>query len=434
MKHWLLLLACVATFSLHAQQFTGSKKVNNNSLEIGKPNGTLDRYAPKQDSLFLSKLLKRVKVGGLLHFVGVGLQDRPTAAEEAAPDFSRNWDKQFNVYRARILVGVELTKKTNFFIETEIPSIIGRGDNNGGKTIQVSPVILDAQVEHIFADEFSLIAGLQLVGITRNQLQSAASLLPVDFGYFQYPYNLFENQPLQNSFGRDVGVNARGFFANDKLEYRLGVFGGRNFDNDDPFRVVGRLNYNFLEAEKDLYYTGTSLGTKKIFALGGGIDFQSSYRSIGFDTFLDLPVGDNGAFTLNGAYTMTTGGTSSSATSFAQLIPKQTIHFLELGYYFKSVKLMPFFKYENQLIDAENEQNAPIVLENRTVMLPKDDFNTFYSNRRIGGGIGYFFHDYNANIKLSYESRQYGRETLAGGTAENQTAGEVWLQLQFFIF
>ncbi len=191
MKYFLLLLACLASVSLYAQQFADSKKATFNSLEIEKPNGSLGKYAPEQDSIFLSKLLKRVKVGALLHFVGVGLQDRPTALEEAAPDFNRNWDKQFNVYRARILVGVELTKKTNFFMETEIPSIIGRGDNSSGKTIQVNPVILDAQVEHTFADEFSLIAGLQLVGVTRNQLQSAAAstsrrfwLLPISIQPF----------------------------------------------------------------------------------------------------------------------------------------------------------------------------------------------------------------------------------------------------------
>jgi len=374
----------------------------------------------------LNKLLNKISVGCLLHFVGVSLQDRPTALQENDPNYTAQWRNQFNVYRARILLGVELTKKTSFFLETEIPSIIGRIDTTGGKNIKVSPIILDVQVEHRFSNTFSLIVGMQLVGITRNQMQGAASLLPVDFGYFQYPYNLFETSALQGNFGRDIGVNARGFLANDRLEYRLGIFNGRNFDGKDPFRVIGRLNYNFFEKEKDLYYTGTSLGTKKLFAIGGGIDLQGSYSSVGFDTFLDLPLGEKGALTFNGALTFTTGGIDLSADSFTKEIPKQQIYFAELGYYFKTAKLMPFFKYERQNIDSENIQN--------TTALPLADFNTLNSNQRVGGGIAYFFQGYNANLKLSYESVQYGRVNLAGTGAESKNIGEVWLQLQFFIF
>ncbi|MHC5954190.1 hypothetical protein ACYTX9_09760, partial [Streptococcus pyogenes] len=76
------------------------------------------------------------------------------------------------------------------------------------KNVKVSPIILDAQYEHTFSNAFMLIAGLQLVSHNRNGLQGAASLMANDFTYFQYPYNLFENSPLQGNFGRDLGVNA----------------------------------------------------------------------------------------------------------------------------------------------------------------------------------------------------------------------------------
>ncbi len=416
MRKYFYLVLCVSLYVAPSQGQTVQNSANTQQSSFETP--------PPKDST-LNKLLNKISVGCLLHFVGVGLQDRPTALQESNPDYSPQWRNQFNIYRARILVGVELTKKTSFFMETEIPSIIGRIDTTGGKNIKVSPILLDAQVEHRFSNAFSLIAGMQLVGITRNQMQGAASLLPVDFGYFQYPYSLFETSALQGNFGRDIGVNARGFLANDRLEYRLGVFNGRNFDGKDPFRLVGRFNYNFFDQEKDLYYTGTSLGAKKLFAIGGGVDLQGSYRSVGVDTFLDLPLGEKGALTLNAALTFTTGGTDSSPDSFTEEIPKQQIYFAELGYYFKTAKLMPFFKYERQHIDAENIQN--------TTVLSVSDFNTLNTNQRVGGGLAYFFQGYNANLKFSYESVQYGRVNLANTGAESKNIGEFWLQLQFFI-
>lgn len=379
-----------------------------------------------KDSTQVQKLLNKVSLGALVQMVGVGLQDRPTAAEEAAPDYSATWQRSFNIYRARILLGIQLTEKTDLFLETEIPTIIGRGTPDGQRRTQVRPIILDAQVTHRFSNAFSLTGGMQLVGITRNQLQSTASLLALDFGYFQYSYTLFETQALQNNFGRDVGINARGFLANDRLEYRLGVFNGRNFDGDDPFRFIARLNYNFWEREKDLYYTGTSLGTVKRLALGGGLDVQGSYLAAGADLFLDLPTGESGGLTLSAAFTYMTGGTANRPDSFTREIPEQTATFLELGYYFRKAKLLPYFKYENQDINAKLAQN--------TSSLSFEDFNTLNSNERVGLGLGYFFQGYNANLKLSYERVTYGRLTLDQAGAESNRVGEVWLQLQFFLF
>jgi hypothetical protein len=368
---------------------------------------------------------KRVQVGTLLHLIGAGFQDMPTAAQEADPEYSRQWSRQLNVYRARLLLGVSLTKKTNLFMETELPTIVGRANADGSKNMKVSPILLDAQVEHQFSAHFSLIAGKQLVGITRNALQSAAALMALDFGYYQYPYNLFETSVLQGNFGRDVGLNARGFLAKGRLEYRLGVFMGRNFDGYGPQRVVARLNYSFFDLEQDLYYTGASLGTKKIFAIGAGADMQGTYKNIGFDSFLDLPIGEQGALTGSVAFNFMTGGTDNSTYSFAALIPQQSIYFAELGYYFKKAKLLPYFKFEKQAMAAKDAQN--------TSDLTLEGFNTLQSKQRVGGGIGYYFNGYNTHLKLAYESVTHGRMSASGG-AETITAGEIWMQLQFFIF
>jgi len=373
---------------------------------------------------------KVIQVGALLHLIGVGLQDRTTAAQDADPNFQRQWQRQLNVYRARILVGANISEKTSFFMETEIPSIIGRTDSAGNKNMQVSPIILDAQVEHIFNKHFSLIAGMQLEGVTRNALQSAASLMGLDFGYFQYPYNLFTNSPLQGNFGRDIGLQARGFFFNDRLEYRLGAFSGRNFDQYSPLRIVGRLNFNILDREKDFYYTGTTLGQGKLWSIGGGFDIQGTYQNYGIDMFLDLPLGNAGSLTVQTAFNYMTGGNSANGKTLTRFIPTQTIHFVEIGYYFHKAKLQPFFKYENQIIDGTPTQfGLPATVPSSALR----DFNTLNGNMRIGGGLNYYFAGYNTNLKLIYEQVSYGRLSLAN-TGETASRGEVWLQLQFFIF
>ncbi len=405
-----------------------TKTYKVNALRVGK-----FKKKPQEDSTVVEEeTYPKIQVGGLLHLTAVGLQDKPTALQSSTAGYQRRWQRQMSVYRGRILVGGNISEKTSFFIETEIPTPIGgiSDDTLGNKSMQVSPVLLDAQVEHIFADEFSIIAGLQLVGITRNGLQSAASLMALDFGYYQYPYNLFQNQPLQGNFGRDIGLNTRGFLANERFEYRVGVFAGRTFDRYSPLRVVTRFNFNFLDTSRDLYYTGTTLGEGNIFSVGGGFEAQGTYRNYALDAFLDKPLGEAGSITLNTAFNYMTGGDSEHPYSLTKFIPKQTVHFLELGFYINSLKIQPYFKYENQIVKGTRRQAS---LPDTAPQEALDDFNTLSNQRRIGGGIGYYFAGYNSTVKLSYENVSYGRASLTG-RAEKQSRGELWLQLQFFVF
>jgi hypothetical protein len=331
-----------------------------------------------------------------------------------------------NIYRARILIGGNISKKTSFFMETDIATPIGFTYADGTKAMQVNPIILDAQIEHTFSKKIGIIAGLQLVGITRNTMQGAASLMALDFGYYQYAYNLFETSPLQNNFGRDVGVHFRGFLLNERLEYRTGFFSGRNIDPLGTLRYITRLNYNFLDKEQDLYYTGTTLGKGNILAIGGGADLQDRYQNFAIDAFLDTPIGNSGSVTANVAFNYVNGGNNASSKALSKLIPNQTIQFLELGYYFKQAKLQPYFKYESQNIDATSLQAGNLQDLNF--------FNTLNSKRRVGLGINYFFSGYNSNIKLLYENVTYGRTTISGANSEAVSRSEIWLQLQFFVF
>jgi len=378
---------------------------------------------PEEDEKFKPS----IQVGSIVHMYASYQQNGfgPVGKREPT-DNPNNWSKGFDLYRARVLVGGKLSKNGSFFLETDLRSIVGNTDPNNSdqKNVKVAPIILDAQYEHTFGDHM-VIAGLQLVSHNRNGLQGAAGLMANDFTFFQYPYNLFEFQPLQGNFGRDLGVNARGFFLDDKLEYRFGLFTGRNrggFVNDDPaLRYVGRVAYNFFDAEKDYYYAGTKLGSGKTLALAGGFDLQGTYQNFGLDLFLDMPAGSAGSITANAAFSAITGGTDTEGTSFATLIPKQTTQFLELGYYFKKSKLQPWIRYEKQNIDADG-----LVQTGGTLVNTFNDLNTAAV---LGGGLNYWFAGYNTNIRLSYTT--WKQENSLG---DSQTQGQIWLQTQFFIF
>lgn len=364
-----------------------------------------------------------VQVGAIVHmFAGAG-QDGFSAPHTAAEP--SGWSKSFTLYRARVLVGGQLTPKASFFFETDIPSAIGGPNPDGTKNVKVSPIILDAQLQYNFSEAFQVIAGQQLVSNNRNGLQGAAGLMANDFSYFQYPYNLFAGSPLQGNFGRDLGINTRGFLANDKFEYRVGAFTGRNIDGKGPVRVVGRLAYSFLDPEKDFYYAGTNLGKGKTLTWGIGADAQGSYYNLSTDLFIDHPVTDKGSITFSGAFQYMTGGTDTlSKYSFAGLIPAQTVQFAELGYYFKAAKLQPWVKFENQHIAAKAAQTAGTAVES---------FNKFNSSTVWGGGINYFFNALGTNLRLSYIARTYN---VAGESSnfDKKTYSQVWAQLQFFIF
>ncbi|HEY1165335.1 MAG TPA: hypothetical protein VGE90_09200 [Chitinophaga sp.] len=363
-----------------------------------------------------------IQLGAIIHMFASAEQDGFTNPHGAASPTS--WKRGFTLYRARVLVGGQLTPKASFFMETELPSAIGGPNADSTKNVKVAPIILDAQFQYNFCNAFQVIAGQQLVSNNRNGLQGAAAMLTNDFSFFQYPYNLFENSPLQGNFGRDLGVNARGFLFHDKFEYRAGVFTGRNIDGKGPLRLVSRVAYSFLDPEKDYYYAGTNLGKGNTLTWGAGVDKQGSYYSLSTDVFLDKPLSPTGSITLSGAFQYMTGGTNvDSKYSFVSLIPKQTVQFLELGYYFKKAKLQPWLKFENQDISADAVQTGG---------LDKEAFNKISSSSVYGGGINYFFNGLGTNLRLSYTARSYNVASTEG--FDKKTYGQVWAQVQIFIF
>ena len=323
-----------------------------------------------------------LKFGVLGQFQGDWLEDPGT------DDTTRN----LFIRRIRLLFGGQVAKNVTFFVETDSVNL-GK-TIAGGKNVPATVVVQDAYGEFKAHDALAIDAGLMFIPFSRNSIQSAASLLPIDYG----AYTFAQSGPTQSSVGRDTGFQARGYFLGNRLEYRIGAFqGSRDTRSHRDFRYAGRAQYELLETEgTGFFYTGTYLGRKKVLAVGGGFDTQDDYEAYDGDVFFDYPAGP-GAVTAQFAFNRFDGG-----TTFAGL-PKQNVALFELGYLLRELKLTPVFQFTRRdIVDAASGD------ENRWSI-----------------GLNYWWAGHNANIKGAY-----GRIDPRSLASQN----EFTIQLQLFFF
>ncbi len=204
--------------------------------------------------------------------------------------------------------------------------------------------------------------------------------------------------------GRDYGVQARGYLFNQHFEYRAGVFQGSRVTTStshpgtaNDFRYTGRIVWYPFEAETGFFYTGTTLGTKKILSIGAAFDHQMNYNARSLDIFYDQPFHHGDGITLQGGYSYFDGG-----VTFPQLL-REHIWLAEAGYYNRRTKLGPFMQLSNRLFA---------------------DLQTSDLKRYLGG-IAYWAAGHRFNIKLGV-----GR-SLGSPSAESW---QVALQGQAFVF
>ncbi len=73
-----------------------------------------------------------ISAGAIVHMMGTYSQ----AGFGPGINSSDQWNKGFMLYRARILLGGQLSKKGSFFMETEVPSAIGTRIDSTTKTLR----------------------------------------------------------------------------------------------------------------------------------------------------------------------------------------------------------------------------------------------------------------------------------------------------------
>ena len=321
------------------------------------------------------------KVGVLGQFQADWLEGAGT--EEAPNLFIR---------RVRLLVGGQIARNVSFFVETDAPNLGKKLAD--GKSITPQLVVQDAYGEFRLRDWLLVDAGLMLVPFSRNSVQSAATLLAIDYG----PYSFAQSVPTQCTAGRDTGIQARGHFLGSRIEYRVGAFQGAHRPDLEPSaRFIGRVQYQFLETEgTGFFYAGSHLGTKRVAALGAGFDVQGDYRAQVVEFFLDHPLGP-GSLTAQLAYNHFDGGSTLPS------LPDQEVVLVETGYFLPRLKLTPVLQFTRR-------DGATGTLADET---------------RWSAGLNYWWQRHNANVKAAY-----GRIDGAGGARR----GEFTVQLQLFYY
>jgi hypothetical protein len=254
-----------------------------------------------------------------------------------------------NVYlrRIRIMFGGKISDRWTFFAETDSPNLgKATGDkttNPGGAKDAGSMYVQDAYFTYNQGDAFKVDAGMIMVPLGHNHNQSAATLLPVDYGANTF----LESGSTGARVGRDHGVQLRGYPARQHFEYRLGVFQGvRGLEGRNTFRVAGRAVWYPFAADTGFFYGGTFQASKRLWAIGAGFDTQKEYHTYAADMFVEQPFnkGQHG-LTAQVNWMHLNGGT------FLMTLPKQDEIEVEAGVHFVKAKITPLLQYTRRTFD-----------------------------------------------------------------------------------
>jgi hypothetical protein len=254
-----------------------------------------------------------------------------------------------------------------------------------------TPQILDAYGQVKFADAFWLSGGNILMPLTRNGTQPTTTYVSIDNA------NIDTTPVLQgNSYVlRDLGIQANGYFLDNHLEYRAGMFQGsrqaatatQTASHNAP-RFVGSLMFNFWDPEVGYVNGGHYYGTKRVLGVMVNGDYQQlrkdapgfpapgsttvpaagtakdAYYGLSAAAFINLPLtgssprgGDEIVGLLqfgyyDGGFKTTPAGATTNPGTYPNVL-KQTNYLAELGYYNHSGHFSVFGKYEMRKVSDD---------------------------------------------------------------------------------
>ncbi|MCC6131464.1 MAG: hypothetical protein IT186_16220 [Acidobacteria bacterium] len=365
------VIAAFVGLSLASTAFAQTPAADPKAGETAKPAAEAKPAAkPAAPSVLQIKLADDTSIK-----FGIMAQARAEWQENAA---NTGYQQDLYLRRIRLLFGGQIGKQLFFFAQTENSSL---GKYTGTtKTISTGLQMLDAVVEWRVHKAFNLWGGLIYVPTSREALKSSSSEFMLDVGTYAYT----ASTALASTGGRDTGFQARGYFANDRLEYRVGVFQGlRETGGRNAFRSVSRLQYNFFDTE--VYnlpaYASSFLGNKKILALGVACDFQRDYKGYTGDIQLDFPVSFGSVQSYLGYQNLDGGKTLAT-------LPAQDILQAEIGAYFKKAKIGVWGRYEQRTFDDSRKDET-----------------------RFQTGLNYYIRGNNLNLKAMYQRFDIDTET-----------------------
>ncbi|HKF42664.1 MAG TPA: porin [Thermoanaerobaculia bacterium] len=382
-----------------------------------------------------------VKVNDVVNFrMGFQLQGW---SEWLQDPISEGYQQNFKIRRVRFLLGGVIAKNVSFFFQTDNPNL-AQTTGTSTKATNQGFLVQDAfgEWKPLGNDMLILDFGKMLMPFTRNSLQQTSSHLSLDGGTWTFLQSTLE----QGDAGRDVGLQLRHFLVDDHLEVRYGLFDGFRASANaggagsrNPFRFVGRVQWDFFDSEKGYVPVGTNLGKKKILAFGVGYDTQGGYTqsatsttpegkgysAYGADFMIDWPFGPGDAQTGRDALTSHVdfihydGGCRPNAAGVVQsnclfpTLPRQDEYFTDLGWFFHTISLQPFIRYEELRFRDATKVSGNI--------------------RRYMGGFNYYVTPAAQNLKLTAAWEKIVPRTAAAG-AQTKNTNHFVLQLQFYYY
>jgi hypothetical protein len=301
------------------------------------------------------------------------------------------WD--YYCRRCRLFTTGSVVKDVYFNVLFEA-SNLGRADPITGAKSFAAPSILDAYGQVKFADFFWLSGGNILVPLTRNTLQPTTTYLSIDTA------NVGQTGALQanTTVLRDLGFQANGFFLDNHLEYRAGVFQGTRAGakvvgtisaagtctpptctlvqtaGHNPPRFASMLSFNFWDTETGYVNGGHYYGAKRVLGVMANFDYQvlrdadppaagiakNAYKGFSAAAFMNLPLngpnprgGDELAGLVQwGLYDGGLRGAPTAPTNVGTYpnVLKQWNVLAEAAYYSHALKFSVFGKYEMRKI------------------------------------------------------------------------------------
>jgi hypothetical protein len=304
-------------------------------------------------------------------------------------------DKSFFLRRARIILQGQVAKNVSFFLETE--DFDAGKDDTANKGSEGSGLFTqDAFINYKIADELQIAVGLILLPFMHHNRQSAISLLGVD-----YNTAFVESGVKATNVWRDYGLEARGLLFNGTIDYRIGVFQGRdratledkglNTNTHDYPRYTGRIQINMKDPETGFFYSGNYLGKKKIISIGAGVDYQQQvlpaepgtvpddYLAWTVDLIVDHGLARGYAFALQAAYVNVSNCPETAYPVSGPAYLNSTAYFVQTGL-LMSRFIQPVLKYYNVVTDKGAHTST-----SHAIM-----------------GLNFYINDHNANIKAEY--------------------------------
>jgi len=314
--------------------------------------------------------------------LGFRMQTQFISSTNANADTSEDHEEKFNIRRASIRLGGNVTKWVKFFLQ------IGNNDEPGTDNEVNDVNVIDAYINLYIHDLAQIIMGELMVPSSRQHLTSSAALMPID-------------HPGITGYNLTWGLNGGAVFNTAAFEDgNLDLEGDVNV-RDLGATLFGSFSLNDMVHAKyyNYYNLSTYLGQKKTIGIGASVDHQQriardlinddnvNYTFYSFDAFADIPVGP-GSATIEAGYSNLDLDNSTALRDSANGAPKNAKEtqgqgfYVQSGYFINNLNLQPWALYESWYSDASDDLGS-------------------WSAWRVG--LTYFIKGHNANIKVGFE-------------------------------